>query len=174
MGLIDELYTARPFFGSRQMRGSLRLKGFQINRKRVQRLMRKMGLVSVSPKPGTSKAAPGHRIYPYLLRKLAVVRRYYVHPPCKGGCVFGGSDGLGQPQGLELGAQLQPGGKLLLLGLGAGWPAGELQHRSRRSVHRSGLHRAFEGEKGADQHGQQGTGDGQHLCGTTLEKPEIR
>lgn len=74
MGLIDEIYTARPFLGSRQMRDSLRLKGFQINRKRVQRLMRRMGLVSMAPKPGTSKAAPGHRIYPYLLRKLAVVR----------------------------------------------------------------------------------------------------
>ena len=74
MRWIDELYTAHPFFGSRQMRDSLRLKGWRVNRKRVQRLMRRMGLVSVAPKPGTSKAAPGHRIYPYLLRNLAVVR----------------------------------------------------------------------------------------------------
>ena len=71
---IDELYTARPFFGSRQMRDTLRRKGMRINRKRVQRLMRLMGLVSVAPKPGTSKRGIGHKIYPYLLRKLAVAR----------------------------------------------------------------------------------------------------
>jgi len=56
------------------MRDTLRRKGMRINRKRVQRLMRLMGLVSVAPKPGTSKRGIGHKIYPYLLRKLAVAR----------------------------------------------------------------------------------------------------
>jgi len=74
MRAVDEEFTAHPFFGSRQMRNVFRRKGWIINRKRVQRLMRKMGLVSVAPKPGLSKPAPGHKIYPYLLRNLAVVR----------------------------------------------------------------------------------------------------
>ena len=55
MNLIDELYTNHPFYGSRQIRNALRLKGYKINRKKVQRLMRIMGLVSVVPKPNTSK-----------------------------------------------------------------------------------------------------------------------
>jgi len=74
MRLMDEQYTAHPFFGSRQMRDTLRLQGLRINRKRVQRLMRLMGSVSVAPKPGTSRRGLGHKIYPYLLRGLAVTR----------------------------------------------------------------------------------------------------
>lgn len=54
MVLIDELYTAYPFYGSRQMHNALRRNGLKINRKRVQRLMRKMGLQSIAPKPDTS------------------------------------------------------------------------------------------------------------------------
>jgi putative transposase len=57
---------------SRQMRNYLRRKGYKINRKRVQRLMRKMGLQSVAPKPSTSKSHPEHKVYPYLLRGIDV------------------------------------------------------------------------------------------------------
>lgn len=74
MRLIDEEYTRHPFYGSRQMRNWLRRQGYKINRKRVQRLMRKMGLVSVAPKPNTSRRAPAHQIYPYLLRGLPITR----------------------------------------------------------------------------------------------------
>ena len=72
MRAIDKEYTAHPFYGSRQMRNVLRRKGYKINRKRVQRLMRRMGLQSVAPKPGTSKPHPGHKVYPYLLRNLII------------------------------------------------------------------------------------------------------
>ena len=72
MRLIDEEYTEHPFYGSRQMRNYLRRKGYKINRKRVQRLMRKMGLQSVAPKPNTSKSHPEHKVYPYLLRGIDV------------------------------------------------------------------------------------------------------
>ena len=72
MRLIDEEYTGHPFYGSRQMRNYLHRKGYNINRKRVQRLMRKMGLQSVAPKPGTSKSHPEHKVYPYLLRGIDV------------------------------------------------------------------------------------------------------
>ena len=54
MQRIDELYTRYPFYGSRKIRDHLRREGYTVNRKRVQRLMRKMGLVSIAPKPNTS------------------------------------------------------------------------------------------------------------------------
>ncbi len=72
MRLIDEEYTKHPFYGTRQMRNYLRKEGYKVNRKRVQRLMRKMGIQSVAPKPGTSKPHPEHKVYPYLLRSLVV------------------------------------------------------------------------------------------------------
>ena len=74
MHRIDELYTEYPFYGTRKMRDHLRREGRKVNRKRVQRLMRLMGLASVAPKPNTSKPQPGHKIYPYLLRNLPINR----------------------------------------------------------------------------------------------------
>ena len=74
MRLIDEEYTRHPFYGSRQIRNWLRRQGHKVNRKRVQRLMRKMSLVSVAPKPNTSRLAPAHKVYPYLLRGLEIAR----------------------------------------------------------------------------------------------------
>jgi putative transposase len=74
MRLIDEEYTRHPFYGSRQIRNWLRRQGHRVNRKRVQRLMRKMGLVSVAPKPDTSRPAPAHKVYPYLLRGLEITQ----------------------------------------------------------------------------------------------------
>lgn len=74
MRLIDEEYTCHPFYGSRKMRDYLRRLGYEINRKRVQRLMRKMGIKSVAPSPSTSKPCPGHKVYPYLLNGLEINR----------------------------------------------------------------------------------------------------
>ena len=74
MRLIDEEYTRHPFYGSRKMRAWLQRRGYVVNRKRVRRLMRKMGLVSVAPKPNTSRPAPAHKIYPYLLRGVQIER----------------------------------------------------------------------------------------------------
>ena len=74
MRLIDEEYTRRPFYGSRKMRDYLRRAGYQVNRKRIQRLMRLMGLRSVAPTPNTSKPAPEHKVYPYLLRGKEISR----------------------------------------------------------------------------------------------------
>src|SRR5215813_122408 len=59
MRRIDELFTAWPFLGSRRMTALLRAEGLAINRKRVQRLMRKMGIAALGPKPRTTKSAPG-------------------------------------------------------------------------------------------------------------------
>ncbi len=79
MNLLDEIYTRRPFYGSRRMRIELfKMEGIRINRKRVQRLMRLMGLEAIYPKPNLSRPNQAHRIYPYLLRSIAVTQRNLV------------------------------------------------------------------------------------------------
>lgn len=96
MRLIDEIYLKHPFFGSRQMRNYLRRDGYAINRKRVQRLMRLIGIQSVAPGPNTSKPGKGkeHRIYPYLLKGIDVNRPNQVwctditYIPMAGGFVY--------------------------------------------------------------------------------------
>jgi len=74
MRLIDEQYLKTPSWGSRSMRNHLRRLGYKINRKKVQRLMRLMGLEAVYPKPKTSRPHPQHKVYPYLLRELTIDR----------------------------------------------------------------------------------------------------
>lgn len=74
MQLIDEEYTRHPFYGSRKMRDSLRRQGHKVNRKRIQRLMQKMGIRSVAPSPSTSKPCPEHKVYPYLLNGMEINR----------------------------------------------------------------------------------------------------
>jgi putative transposase len=74
MELIDRQYLARPFYGSRRMTAWLATQGHTVNRKRVQRLMRLMGLVAIYQRPNTSKAAPEHTKYPYLLGGLTIDR----------------------------------------------------------------------------------------------------
>jgi putative transposase len=78
MRRIDELYLEKPFYGSRRMTFDLNEEGRGVNRKRVQRLMRLMGLEGLVPRPGTSKAAPGNKIYPYLLRGVSITEPNHV------------------------------------------------------------------------------------------------
>lgn len=72
MRLIDGQYLKTPFWGSRNMTAFLRRRGYPVNRKRIQRLMRKMGLEGLAPGPSTSRPAPGHQVYPYLLKDLVI------------------------------------------------------------------------------------------------------
>ena len=72
MRLIDEQYMKHPEFGSPRMTDWLCEQGHCVNRKRVARLMRRMGLQAITPGPHTSKPAPGHKIYPYLLRDVEI------------------------------------------------------------------------------------------------------
>ena len=74
MNLIDKQYTAEPVFGSRRMTIWLQQHGHAVNRKRVQRLMRLMGLEAIYPKPKLSAPGQGHKVFPYLLRNVAIVR----------------------------------------------------------------------------------------------------
>ena len=72
--LIDEQYTRRPFYGSRKMVTYLKVQDHRVNRKRVQRLMRILGLAGMAPGPNTSRSHPQHKVYPYLLRGVVVAR----------------------------------------------------------------------------------------------------
>jgi putative transposase len=74
MRRIDEEYTAHPFYGSRKMTGWLVQQGEVVNRKRVQRLMRLMGLEAIYPKPRLSLGGRGHQVFPYLLRNVRIER----------------------------------------------------------------------------------------------------
>lgn len=74
MRQIDAIYLRLPFYGSRRIRDELAKQGWFVNRKRVQRLMRQMGLQAIYPRRMTSRPAPGHGVYPYLLRGLGIDR----------------------------------------------------------------------------------------------------
>jgi putative transposase len=71
---IDKQYLETPFYGWPRMTAHLQRLGYAVNHKRIQRLMRLMGLEAIYPKPRTTVADPGHCVYPYLLRDLAIVR----------------------------------------------------------------------------------------------------
>lgn len=94
MRLLDEKYLLHPFFGSRKLVPYLKTKGFAVNRKRVQRLLRLMGLCPIYPKPNLSKPEEGHKVYPYLLKNLPIIRPNQVwstditYIPMQGGFVY--------------------------------------------------------------------------------------
>lgn len=94
MRQLDELYLKWPFYGSRRLCVELQQQGYRVNRKRIQRLMRKKGLRTIYPKPRTSQPGKGHKIYPYLLRGLSIERSNQVWasdicyiPMARGSCI---------------------------------------------------------------------------------------
>lgn len=94
MRLIDGQYLKTPFWGSRNMTEFLRRRGHAVNRKRTQRLMRKMGLEGLAPGPSTSRKAAGHKVYPYLLKDVLIERPNQVwssditYVPLRGGYLY--------------------------------------------------------------------------------------
>ena len=72
MGLMDKQYLRTPFYGSRKMAVWLKSQGYPVNRKRVQRLMRRMGIEAIYRRPRTTRPNSGHRVYPYQLRNLQI------------------------------------------------------------------------------------------------------
>ena len=158
MRQIDEQFLETPFFGVRQMTWHLRNEGHLVNEKRIRRLMRLMGLMPIYQKPNTSKAAKGHKTYPYLLRGLRVdrpnhvwaaditylpMRRGFRSPLSLGPMAqqgsLGGDHGLAHPQGPGLAHLEHAGGRLLRRGAERGHrtlrPARGHEHGSRLAVH---------------------------------------
>ena len=78
MGLIDRIHTIYPFMGTRSIRNELKDKGYDVGRSHVRTLMRKMGIEALYQKPHLSKPHPGHMVYPYLLRGLAITEANHV------------------------------------------------------------------------------------------------
>ena len=160
MRRIDELHLELPFYGSRRMMFELNKEGRGVNRKRVQRLMRVMGIEALVPRPGTSKAAPGHKIYPYLLRGLAITEPNHVwasdityiptYIPVAHGFLYlvsvsRGDHRLGQPGGSGLAAVEHHRQRVLRRSAGGGSgttrQAEDIQHGSGRAVHQRRVHR---------------------------------
>ena len=108
MRLIDEQFLETPWYGSRQMARHLRRNAWCVGRHRVRRLMTRMGLVPIYQRPKTSEPHPRHRVYPYLLRHLAIAAQPSVvcgrdlHPDAARVSLPGRDHGLGQPQGSRL------------------------------------------------------------------------
>ena len=184
MRRIDEQYTACPFYGSRRMTVWLIEQGEEVNRKRVQRLMRVMGLEAIYPKPRLSLAGKGHRIYPYLLRGVKVERTDQVwstditYVPMASGFMYLAavidwfsryviawrlSNTLDGSFCLEMLEEALRAGK-----------AGGLQHRPGGAVHGGGVHRAAGVGRGGGEHGRAGAGVGQRVRGAAVEEREIR
>ena len=85
MGEIDRQYLETPFYGSRRMRARLERRGMRVSWKRVQWLMRAMGLRAIYRRPSTSRRSPQHPVYPYLLRNVRITRPNQSLPPRRRG-----------------------------------------------------------------------------------------
>ena len=133
MRAIDAAFLDTPWYVSRQMVRHLRRQGVNIGRRRVRRLMTKMGLLPIYQRPRTSDPRPQHRIYPYLPRYMAIERPnqvwcadVHLHPDAARLPVPGGDHGLSDPQGAGMAAVEHHGYRLLRHG--AGGSAGALRH----------------------------------------------
>ncbi len=143
MRRIDELHLDYPFAGSRMLQGLLRAEGHCVGRRHVATLMKKMGIEALYRRPNTSKPAPGHKIYPYLLRNLPVTRPNHVwamditYIPMARGFVYSGRRRrLVQPPRPVLAALDHPGGGLLHRGRrGGAGPARQARHLQHRPGH---------------------------------------
>src|SRR5262245_5625860 len=148
MRRIDELHLAHPHAGSRMLRDLLAAEGSKIGRRHVRTLMERMGIEAVYCRPRTSAPAPGHKIYPYLLRGLTIEPGvgvgHNVHPDgvrirlscCCHGLVRASYSGLATVDHARCG--------LLHRGARGGfaplWQAGDLQLRSRQPVHKRSVY----------------------------------
>ena len=183
MQAMDRQYLETPFYGSRRMRAWLERQGTVVGRKRVQRLMRIMGLRSIYRGPRTSRPAPEHRIYPYLLTKADISRPNQVwaaditYLPMARGFLY-------LVAVIDWHSRYVVAWRLsntldasfcrrLAGGVGAA-PAGGVQHRPGQPVHQPGVHAGPPGPRGEDQHGRQGEVRRQHPRGAVVADGEVR
>jgi hypothetical protein len=192
MALIDRQYLARPYYGSRRMAAWLATQGHLVNRKRVRRLMRLMGLVAIYQRPNTSKPAAAHKIYPYLLGGIMIERVNQVWcsdvtyiPMAKGflylvvvmdwvsRAVLGWR--LSNTLGAEFCVEASRKHSRTTAGPRSSIPTRACPRESGgQPVHQRRLHRHLEAPRDNDQHGWQGALHGQHLRRATVAKPQIR
>src|SRR5215208_4512628 len=185
MRRMDELHLDFPFAGSRMLRDLLKAEGVKIGRCHVATLMKRMGIEALYRKPATSKPAPGHKIYPYLLRGMTIDRPNQVwamditYVPMARGFVYLAA-AIDWFSRRVLAWRLSITLKAAFCGRGAGRglgpprPAGDLQHRSGQPVHRRGLHRCADQEQDRHQHGRQGCLARQRLRRAALAIGQVR
>ena len=185
MRRIDELFTAWPFLGSRRLTVLLRAEGYSINRKRVRRLMRRMGISALAPKPKTTKPAPGHKIFPYLLRDLVIDRPNQVwaaditYIPIGRGFLYLVAI-IDWASRAVLSWRLSNTMDVSFLCFGAGGGVGplrqtrDIQYRPRQSVHQRCVHRNLGRCQNPNLDGWQRPLDGQRFYRTPLALAQIR
>lgn len=181
MRLIDLQFLETPWYGSRQMTRHLRRHGHEVNRKRVRRLMARMGLQAVYQRPKTTVPHPEHKIWPYLLRDLTIDRPDQVwcsditYSPMRRGFLYlvaalalrARRHGLGIAPCSGMAAVEHDGRRILHRGRGGSngtlRPAGHLQHRSGQPVHQPPLHRALDRGRHPGVDGRARPVDGQRI-----------
>ena len=178
------IYTATPFYGSRRMQVALQRGGLPVNRKRVQRLMRVMGLEAVGPKPRLSRPHPEQRVYPYLLRDVAIERVDQVwstditYIRLRSGFVYLVAilDWFSRDV-LAWELSVTVDGQFCEDNAGAGvWPPGvrRFSIRTREPVHQRGVHGSVADGGRADQHGWARPGLGQCVRRAPLAFGQVR
>ena len=183
MGEMDRQYLETPFYGSRRMKVWLERQGIRVSRKRVQRLMRLMGLRAIYRRPRTSRPAKGHRVYPYLLRDAKVTGPNQVwvaditYLPMARGFLYlvAVMDWYSRyVVAWRLSNTLEADfcAEALMEALERG-KAGGVQHRPGEPVHQPGVHPGPSGPWGEDQHGREGAVPRQHLRGAVVENGEV-
>ena len=181
---IDEEYTAHPFLGGRRMTAWLVRQGEAVNRKRVQRLPRLMGLEAIYPKPRLSVAGRGHRTYPYLLRDANVERADQVwstditYVPMASGFMYLAATIDWYSRYViawRLSNTLDGSFCLEMLeeALGRGRPEAS-EHGPGRAVHGSGVDGAAGVGRGGGEHGRSGPLPGQRVRGAAVAVGEVR
>ena len=176
---LDELYMECPFFGSRRMAVTL-----EVNRKRIQRLMRILGIEALYPKPNLSRPAPGHEIYPYLLRGVSIERPNQVwstditYVPMHGGFLYlvAVMDWFSRfVLSWELSNTMETGFCLAALESGVPLrPTRNLELRSGFAVHLGRLSGAAEEARHLDQHGWTRPRPGQCFHRAAVAQLEVR
>jgi len=165
MRRMDELHLEFPFAGSRMLRDLLNAEGITIGRRHVATLMKRMDITALYRRPNTSKPAPGHKVYPYLLRNLAVTRPNQVwamditYIPMARGFVYLAAvvdwfsrRVLAWRVSITLEAEFCI--EAVTEALGPPWKAGDLQLRPRQPIHQRRLHRTAVGARHRHQHGR--------------------
>ena len=184
MRRIDELHLELPFYGSRRMTFELNKEGRGVNRKRVRRLMRVMGIEALVPRPGTSKAAPGHKIYPYLLRGLAISEPNHVWaadityiPMARGFLYLVAIIDWASRAVLAWRLSNTIDSGLLRRGAGGGSgtarQAAHIQYRPRRAVHQRRVHRQAGRRGHRDFHGRARPFHGQYFHRTAVALDQV-
>ena len=185
MRRIDELHLERPFAGSRMLRDFLQREGVAVGRRHVATLMRRMGIEAIYRRRNSSKPAPGHKIYPYLLRDVKVERPNQVWatdityiPMARGFVYLVAVVDWFTRRVLSHRVSITMDAAFCVEALGRGppqiWQAGDFQHRPRQPIHRRGVHRRLASEPHRHQYGRQGLLARQRFRRAALEIREIR